>query len=204
MTIDTELAPHRSDRVTMRVIGILVVLLTLALAAQSFLLAGTYLWSPTVTLSLLADASTPASGPVTSATFDTVVVTTQEISAGARACFAAGSALLGVTALIVGGALAWLMFSAASGLPFRSRMYSFTLAAAFALVLGPLLASALTGFGSMQAAVELDSFVPDVLVPGWTVSSWGFAIPLVGLGLVVLAYVFRYMQRLQQETKGLV
>lgn len=204
MSVDMDLAPHRADRVTMRVIGVLVGILALALTAQSFISAGVYLWSPQVTVALLADASTPATAPVTSATFDSVLVTTQALSGGARACFAAGSALLGATALVVGGALAWLMFSAASGLPFRPRIYSFTLAAAFALVLGPLLASALTGFGSMQAAVELDAFVPDVLVPGWTVSSWGFAIPLVGLGLIVLAYVFRYMQRLQHETKGLV
>ncbi len=204
MSVDLDLMPHRSDRVTMRVIGGLVIILTLALAAQSFIAAGIYLWAPQVTVGLLADGSTPASGPVSSAVFDTVYVTTTALSVAARACFAAGSALLGLTALAVGGALAWLMFAAASGSPFRSGLYRFTLAAGFALFLGPLLATSITGFGSMQAAVELEASVPGVLLPGWTVSSWGFAIPIVGLGLLVLAFVFRRMQRLEHETRGLV
>lgn len=194
----------RVDRITMKVVGGFVVALTVALAAQSFVAAGSFLWAHELTLSLLADASTAVSGPVTAATFSSVDVTTDQLSAAARACFAVGSALLGLTALAVGGALAWLMFAASSGRPFSSGLYRVTLAGAFALVLGPLLATAATGFGSMQAAFELDAGVPDVLVPGWTMSSWGVAIPLVGLGLIILAYVFRYMQRLERDTAGLV
>lgn len=204
MDADIELVAHRADRITMQVIGGLVVVLTLALTVQSFIAAGVYLWASPVTVGLLADTSTPTSGPVSAATFDTVYVTTEALSMGARVCFAVGSVLLGLTALAVGGALAWLMFGASSGRPFRAGLYRFTLAAAFALFLGPLLSTAISGFGSMQAAVELDAYVPDVLIPGWSVSSWGFAIPLIGLALMVLAYVFRYMQRLERDTKGLV
>jgi hypothetical protein len=141
---------------------------------------------------------------VTAAAVETVRLTTDALAASTRALLAGGAALLGLTALIVGCALALLMFATASGRPFRPALYRFSLVAGLALVLGPLLATALTGFASMQAAFALDDSVGGILFPGFAVSSWGFAIPIVGLGVIALAYLLRRMEGLQRDTAGLV
>lgn len=92
--------------------------------------------------------------------------------------------------------------ASASRLP-RS-MWTLLLTAGFALALGPLLATGLTGFAAMQAAVELNPRIGGILLVGFGVSPWGFAIPLVGFGVLVLAYVFRRLRRLEHDTEGLV
>ncbi|WP_341994588.1 hypothetical protein MRBLWH7_002311 [Microbacterium sp. LWH7-1.2] len=201
-----ERLPDRADRITMRVIGGLVVAMALALGAGQATIAATYAWADVVTLSLLADHPLPVAPDqgVTAAAVETVRLTTDALAAGTRALLAGGAALLGLTALIVGCALALLMFATASGRPFRPALYRFSLVAGLALVLGPLLATALTGFASMQAAFALDDSVGGILFPGFAVSSWGFAIPIVGLGVIALAYLLRRMEGLQRDTAGLV
>ena len=201
-----ERLPDRADRITMRVIGGLVVAMALALGAGQATIAATYAWADVVTLSLLADHPLPVEPDqgVTAAAVETVRLTTDALAAGTRALLAGGAALLGLTALIVGCALALLMFATASGRPFRPALYRFSLVAGLALVLGPLLATALTGFASMQAAFALDDSVGGILFPGFAVSSWGFAIPIVGLGVIALAYLLRRMEGLQRDTAGLV
>ncbi|MEZ3161891.1 hypothetical protein AB1K54_15355 [Microbacterium sp. BWT-B31] len=196
----------RADRVTMRVIGALAAAMACALAAGQLIAAATYAWADSVTLSLLAEQQLPVEPGlgVTTASVDTVSVTTSALSTGARWSLAGGGLLLAATALLVGLAVVWLMLAAASGRPFRSPLFRVTLIAAFALVLGPLLATALSGFGAMQAAFELNDAVGGILVPGFGVSPWGLTIPVVSLGLIALAYLFQRMQRLQRDTEGLV
>jgi hypothetical protein len=208
MMIDTsaDALPVRADRVTMRVIGGLVVAMAIALAAGQATIAATFAWADAVTLSLLADQALPVEPEegVSAAAVDTVTLTTDALATGTRALFASGAVLLGVTALIVGSALALLLFATASGRPFRPALYRFSLVAGLALVLGPLLATALTGFASMQAAFELNDAVNGILVPGFALSSWGLTIPVVGLGVIALAYLLRRMEGLQRDTAGLV
>jgi hypothetical protein len=201
-----DLAPHRADRITMRVIGGLVVAMAVALAAGQLVVAAHYLWSESVDLSLLADSPldvAPGEG-VQSASVDSVVLRTDALSGSVRALFAGSAVLLGITALIVGFALAWLVFAAASGRPFRTTLSRFSLAAGFGLVLGPLLATALSGFASMQSAVALNDAVGGILLVGFGVTSWGFTIPIIGLGVIALGYLLQRMSRLQRETEGLV
>lgn len=202
--VDTE--PPRTDRVTMRIIALLTLTMAVALAAGQVVAAARYLWASSLSLSLLTEASvpfTPGLG-VSAAVVETALVTTDSLSPGARWFFACSSILLAFTALTVGFALSWLVFAASTGRPFRTALYRSTLVAAFALVLGPLLASASGGFASMQAAFDLEEAMDGALIPGWTMSGWGFAIPIVGLGLIALAYLFRRMQTLQRDMDGLV
>ncbi|MCW3492737.1 hypothetical protein [Microbacterium sp. SSM24] len=197
--------PSHADRITMRVIGGLVVAMALALAVGQAVLAANFIWAESVTLSLLADAPLPAAGEgVSVASIETVTITTDALTGVPRGLFASAAVLLGITALIVGLALAWLVLAAASGRPFGPALFRFSLVAGLALVLGPLLATALSGFASMQAAIELGDAVDGILLVGFGVTSWGFAIPIVGLGVVALAFLFRRMEALQRETAGLV
>jgi len=198
--------PHRADRITMRVIGALVVAMALALAAGQAVIAANFTWAPSVTLSLLADAPLPvtAGEGVSVASIETVSLTTDALSGLPRGLFAGAAVLLGISALIVGLALAWLVFAAAGGRPFGPALFRFSLVAGLTLVLGPLLATALSGFASMEAAVELGDAVDGILLVGFGVTSWGFAIPIIGLGVVALAYLFRRMEALQRDTAGLV
>ncbi|HEY9306700.1 MAG TPA: hypothetical protein VIP82_02750 [Microbacterium sp.] len=206
--IDTTVGtlPDRADRITMRVIGGLAAAMAVALAAGQVIVAATYAWADSVSLSLLADQSLPVEPGegVVSASVEAVMLTTDALPAGTRALFATGAVLLGVTALIVGLALAWLMVAASTGRPFRRALYRFSLAAGLVLVLGPLLATALTGLASMQAAFDLDDAVDGILVPGFALSSWGLTIPIVGLAVIALAYLLRRMEGLQRDTEGLV
>ncbi|MDW4573652.1 hypothetical protein R8Z57_12800 [Microbacterium sp. M3] len=198
--------PGRADRVTMRVIAGLAGAMALALAAGQATIAATCAWADSVTLSLLAEESlevVPGAG-VTSASIDSVRLTTDALAPGTRALFAVAAVLLGVTALAVGVALAWLLVATASGRPFRPALYRFSLVAGLALVLGPLLATALSGLASMQAAFDLDDAVGGILLPGFGVTSWGLTIPIVGLAVIALAYLLRRMEGLQRDTEGLV
>lgn len=198
--------PGRADRITMRAIAGLAGAMALALAAGQATIAATYTWADSVTLSLLAEESlevVPGAG-VTSASIDSVLLTTDALAPGTRALFAVAAVLLGLTALAVGVALAWLLVAAASGRPFRPALYRFSLVAGLALVLGPLLATALSGLASMQAAFDLDDAVGGILLPGFGVTSWGLTIPIVGLAVIALAYLLRRMEGLQRDTEGLV
>ena len=56
----------------------------------------------------------------------------------------------------------------------------------------------------MQAAFDLGEAVGGVLVPAFAVSSWGLAIPIVGLGVIALAYLLRRMESLQRDMELLV
>lgn len=198
--------PSRADRITMRVIGGLVVAMALALAVGQAVLAANFIWAESVTLSLLADAPLPAAAGegVSVASIETVRITTDALTGVPRGLFASAAVLLGITALIVGLALAWLVLAAASGRPFGPALFRFSLVAGLTLVLGPLLATALSGFASMQAAIELGDAVDGILLVGFGVTSWGFAIPIVGLGVVALAFLFRRMEALQRDMAGLV
>lgn len=198
--------PSRSDRMGMRIIGGLVAAMALVLTAGQLTIAATYAWADSVSLSLLADEPLPVEADlgVTDASMETVLVTTDALTAGPRALFASGAVLLGVTALTVGLALAWLLVASATGRPFRPALYRVSLVAGVVLVLGPLLATALSGFASMQAAFDLGDAVGGILLPGFAVSSWGLTIPIVGLGVIALTYLLRRMEGLQRDTELLV
>lgn len=202
----TQAEIDRGDRITLRVVGIVAALLALALAAGQFIAAANMLSSPVVSLNLLAQRDLPVSGDsgVVGMGVDTVIVRTGELAASARGLFAGGSVLLGITAILVGAALAWLLLATAAGRPFRPALRRFSTIAGVALLIGPLLGTSLTGFGSMEAAFELNPAVDDILIPGFELSAWGIALPIVGLGVICLGTLFQRMERLERDTEGLV
>lgn len=196
----------RADRITMRIIGVLSAVMGLALAAGQITFAARYLWADRIGLVLLADhelSVRPGEG-VVSAAVNTVAVTADSLSTPTRALFAVSAALLALTALAVAAAVTGLLFAAASGRPFRPRLYRFSLIAGLLLVVGPLTSTAAAGLASMMAADELNDAVGGILVPGFEVSSWGMTIPIIGLAVIALGYLFRRMEGMQRDTEGLV
>jgi len=205
MSQDVDTTPGRVDRGTIRTIAVLVALMALVLCAGQVAQAFSILSSPEVTLTLLAD--TPLTvGPnagVTAAAVESASVTA-DFTQSVRLLFAAGSLAFAVTALIVGAAAAWLLWSIASGMRFPVTLNRFILAAGFALVMGPLLGTAARGFGSMEAAHTSNEALGGILLVGFGVDGWGFAVPLVGFAVLALGYVFQAMRRMQRDTEGLV
>lgn len=201
-----EQTPARADRITMRIIGVLAAAMALALAAGQVTIAWGYAFTTTPHVSLVADlpiSVVPGQG-VIDATAVSVDLTTDALSSAARALFAGGALVLALTALAVGAAVASLLFAAASARPFRTLLYRWSLIAGILLVLGPLLATGLTGLASMMAADQLNAGVAGVVVPAAEVSGWGMAVPVIGLAVVALGLLFRRMETLQRDTEGLV
>ena len=203
MSQDTQ--PGRVDRGTIRTIAVLAALMALVLCAGQLARAFAVLFSPDITLTLLAEAPlpiTPDAG-VTAASVESASVTA-DFAQSARLLMAAGNVAFAVTALIVGAAAAWLLWAIASGMRFPVTLYRFTLAAGFALALGPLLGTAAPGFGSMEAAHTPNAALGGILLVGFGIDGWGFTIPLVGFAVLALGYVFQAMRRMQRDTEGLV
>jgi hypothetical protein len=140
---------------------------------------------------------------VTAASVESASVTA-DFAQSARLLFAAGNLAFAVTALVVGAAAAWMLWAIASGMRFPVTLYRFTLAAGFALVLGPLLGTTAQGFGSMEAAHTTNDALGGILLVGFGVDGWWFAVPLVGFAVLALGYVFQAMRRMQRDTEGLV
>ena len=201
---DAVVMPSRPDRITIRVIAVITALLGVALATAQVSRAVWMLTSPEVTVNLLANGATPvASDAAVSASIDTVAVTT-DLVASSRVLFAVGAIMLALTAIIVALAVTWLLWSISSEMRFPVALHRFTFAAGFALVLGPLIGTAAQGFGSMEAAHTTNDALGGILLVGFGVDGWGFAVPLVGFAVLALGYVFQAMRRMQRDTEGLV
>ncbi len=200
---DAVVMPARPDRITIRVIAVITALLGVALATAQVSRAVWMLTSPEVTVNLLANGATPvASDAAVSASIDTVAVTT-DLVASSRVLFAVGAIMLALTAIIVALAVTWLLWSISSEMRFPVALHRFTFAAGFALVLGPLIGTAAQGFGSMEAAHTTNDALGGILLVGFGVDGWGFAVPLVGFAVLALGYVFQAMRRMQRDTEGL-
>lgn len=203
---DAQIQPDRADRGTIRTIAIGAALMGAALGAGQVARALTVLLAPEVTLTLLTDDAPLAVSPnagVSAAAVASASVTA-DFAQSVRVLFTLGHLAFGATAILVGAAAAWLLWSIASGLRFPSSLHRLTLAAGFALVLGPLLGTAAQGFGAMEAAHTTGDALGGILFVGFGVDGWGFAIPIVGVAVLALGYVFQAMRRLQRDTEGLV
>lgn len=204
ISADTDVVPARADRITIRVIAALTALLGVALAAGQVSRAVWMLTSPEVTVRLLTDQAVPTvRDTAVTASIDTISVTTDLVTSS-RVLFAVGAVVLALTALVVALAVTWLLWSVASGMPFPLALWRVTVAAGFALTLGPLIAAAADGFGTMEAASSVNEALGGILLVGWGIDEWGFAIPLVGLAVLALGYIFQAVHRMQRDTEGLV
>ena len=204
--------PSRADRIALLVLAFIAAAGSLVGALVHFALGTTRLAPGETHVEVLTSmelphAGTPGAGDepgIISAGFDTARIVATGLSDATRLVLGAGTIITALTILVVGGAIAWLLALAASGKPFRRSLRVSTRAAGTALTFGPLLALGLTGLGQMWAADELRHLADDVLVPGFSVPLLAFAIPVVGLAVLALSYVFDVGERLQRDTEGLV
>lgn len=204
--------PSRADRITLGVMAVVAAAASLVGAFLHFA-SGFGMLAPGAThVHLLTrmevpNAGTPGVGDapgIVSAGFESAAVVATGLSDGARFALGAGILSTSITILIVGGAVAWLLAMVAASRPFGRSLRATTLAAGFALTLGPILSLGLTGFGQMQAADELNHLADGIFVVGFSAPLLGLALPLAGLAVLALSYVFHVGARLQRDTEGLV
>jgi len=207
----TPLELHRADRITIRVLGVLTVVVTAASTAGSVFAGFRSLAAGETVIHLLTRMEVPNDGTpapdgpgIVSAGFESALVTATGLSDGVRALLATSMIIDTLTIAAVGGAIAWFLLMFAGRRPFQRSLFRTTLVAGFALTLGPLLATALSGFARMQAAVELNPVAHDVFEIGFEIPALGATVPLLGLAVLALAFVFRAGERLQRDTDGLV
>ncbi|MGU3357624.1 hypothetical protein ACLBWJ_10265 [Microbacterium sp. M4A5_1d] len=196
----------RGDRWATRTMAVLAGLMGVALAAGQIRAAVTYAWSPDVTLTLLAQQELPvvAGRGVATANITSVALQASELASSTRALFAAGSIALGITAVLVAAALSWFLLSISAERPLRPALRRFCTIAGCALLLGPAVSTSLAGFASMEAAFQFGPAFDDLLLPGFSASTWGMALPIVGVSVICLGFLLRRMERLERDTEGLV
>gem|GEM_PF-864542 len=200
---------HRADRVTIRVLGVLTTIATASFTVGTVFAGLRSLAAGETVIRLLTRAELPHEGTpggpgIVSAGFDSALVTATGLSGGVRALLTSAMILDAVTVAAVGGAIAWFLLMFAGKRPFQQSLFRTTLIAGFALTLGPLLSTALSGFAKMQAAVELNPLAHEVFDIGFEIPALGVTIPLLGLAVLALAFVFRMGNRLQRDTEGLI
>ncbi len=200
---------HRSDRITIRVLGILVAVITVAaflwLSASAL---GSIVPGETRVEMLIhgevPNAGTPGGPGIVSAGYSTASIVATGLSAGTRWLLGGAALITALTTAAVGGGSAWFLIMLSARRPFQRSLFATTIIAGFALVLGPLIATGLDGLGHMQAAVELNPLVDDAFTVGFTIDGLGVVVPLLGFVVLALAFVFRSGARMQRDTEGLV
>lgn len=208
----TRKLPSLPDRITLGVTAGVTAIATAVGAVVHFAFGIGTLASGETHIELLTRMEVPHSGTpgvgdspgIILAGFETATVVATGLSGGARFSLAAGILSTSLTILVVGSAVAWLLAMVAAGRPFGGSLRVASLAAGFALTLGPLLSLGFTGLGQMQAADELNHLVNGIFVPGFSAPLLGLALPLTGLAILALSCVFHIGARLQRDTEGLV
>jgi hypothetical protein len=112
-----------------------------------------------------------------------------------------GEGLAVVVAAVVSIGMAALFWSTARGRPFARPLYGWALVAGATLSIGSLLAQGISGFGRMNAAVELNDVTGDIFQVGFPFDP---APVVIGFAIMAMAYIFRAGARLQRDTEGLV
>ena len=152
-------------------------------------------------IALLADIPVETGPGIAQAHGDGVLVNAEQLSAGPLWLLAAGDMTLGLVIGCVTASFAHVLYRVAQRKPFHSTMQVAVLVAGVAIAVGGLLHQGFTGLGTMMAADELNDSLGGVAEVGFLFNP---LIPLVGFGILALAYVFRAGERIQRETEGLV
>lgn len=140
------------------------------------------------------------SAAIVSGSFTDAALVVTGLSDGVRALLGTGAVLATLTSLAVSLAVAYFLWALLKERPFRASVTVAAMIAGGALLLGGLLHQAVTGFGTMQAAVELD---PEGAV--FDIGMWFDLTPLFGgFAIMALGFAFQLGERLQRETDGLV
>lgn len=196
--------PSRSDRVVLWVIlvgalaysaGTIVVGGTQSM--QTFFAAGE---TPVALLTSVEVPTTEGDATIVSGTFTDTSLTVSGLSDFARGMLGTGVVLGTLTALAVSLSVAFFCGSLLRRRPFRRSLTITALVAGIALLFGGLLGQAATGFGTMQAAFDLDPSGA-IFDPGF----WFDTTPLLGgFAIMALGIAFQLGERLQHDTEGLV
>jgi hypothetical protein len=199
----------RGDRVLFSILAAasaaigLVSLLSAIGRARLYLLAAADGGTP-LSLSTVAPLSEiPGSGSprIEFGVFPTADLVAHGLTDGTRALLSIGEGLGMLLTIVVGVAVAAFFLSLARGRPFARPLFRLALVAGGTLALGSLVAQLTSGFGEMNAALELNPIADDVFIVGFDVDP----APLVlGFAIMALAAVFRAGSRLERDTEGLV
>ncbi|MHA6693381.1 hypothetical protein [Homoserinimonas sp. A520] len=153
---------------------------------------------------LLASAPVPTDldgeATIVSGSFTDASLTVSGLSTFARVMLSIGVAVGLVASLAVSLAIAYFCWSLLRARPFRRSLTVAAIIAGTALSVGGLLGQAAIGFGTMQAALDVD--------PAGAVFEAGFwfdPAPLLGgFAILALGIAFQLGERLQRDTEGLV
>jgi hypothetical protein len=137
---------------------------------------------------------------IASGSFTDAALTVGGLSDFARVMLSAGNLLGVLTSLAVSLAVAYFCWSLVRARPFRRSLTIATLTAGMAMVFGGILSQAVTGFGTMQTALDID--------PTQAVFDVGFwfdpALLFGGFAILALGIAFQLGERLQRDTEGLI
>lgn len=204
--------PSRADRAALVVVAVLAAVGSLTAAVTYAVTHAGALAAGETRLELLTRVEVPHAGTpgigdapgIVSAGFESAWVVATGLSDTVRLLQGIGMAVTALTIAIVGCAIAWLLVTVAAGKPFHRSLRAASLIAGFTLTLGPVVTTGLTGLAQMQAADELNHLANDIFVSGFSIPVTALGLPLAGLAILALSYVFHVGERLQRDTEGLV
>lgn len=152
-------------------------------------------------IDLLAHIPVDAGDGVVEAYGDSLVVTVETLSGGALWLLTLGDLITALTIALVTASLGNVLWRIAQRRPFHRTVQIAALVAGCAVAIGSLLAQGLGGLGRMIAATELEDALGGLAVPAFEFQP---LLPILGFGILALAYVARAGERLQRDTEGLV
>lgn len=155
-------------------------------------------------VSLLASVPAPTDfdgdAVIVSGGFTDASLTVSGLSTFARVMLSTGAVLAVVATLTVSLSVAYFCWSLLRARPFRRSVTVTALVAGMAMLFGGLLSQAATGFGTIQAAADID---PDHAV--FDMGFWFDPAPLFGgFAIMALGVAFQLGERMQRDTEGLV
>jgi hypothetical protein len=201
--------PGRADRIILTVVAVAaaaigaVTLIAGALRIRLYVAATVEGGSP---VSLLANAPVPgvptdADTRIVFGAYPTADLRVTGLSQTTRLLLAIGEGVGVLVAAIVSAVIAWALIAISRGRPFARPLWKLSVIAGATLSIGSLLGQGLAGFGSMNAAVELNAVSDELFGVGFALDLAPIAI---GFVIMALAFVFRAGAHLQRETEGLV
>lgn len=195
---------HRADRVAIRVMAVIAILVAAVSAVLGAVRTGMWLSGADMPMELLTrvplEDAAGGEAEVTSAAYTRIELIAQSLSGGTRALYGASELIGGLTIAIVAVAAAVLLRRVAQGLPFHRSLFVAGLVSGIAIIFGGMIGGALRGFATMNGAAEVAVDLPVPVVVGFDIDL-AF---LAGFVLLAISLVFRAGSRLQRDTAGLV
>lgn len=150
---------------------------------------------------LIADIPIDGGPGILAAHGNSLLVSTESLSAGPLWALAAADIVAAVATGCVAASFAFVLYRIVQRRPFHRSTQTSAIVAGCAIAFGSLLSQGLGGLGQMMAADELNDELGGIAVAGFEFQP---LLPIVGFGILALAYVFRAGERLQRDTEGLV